>query len=166
MIITLHGEGDMPVSKTKHRPDDIRLASVEDLLATASRVVEFAAQDSKLLNSGLVERIPQFSDREVITGGILGRGGFCVVREIDKIRVETGTSSSRSKRSDSVVGGVGFGAILSLCFKRDNSSDDVSFSMKSLDSSFHSGIGVGVGIVVDVWFLFEIAGYTSNSYSS
>lgn len=156
MIITLHAEGEKPAAKPKHRPDDIRLASVEELLETAAQVVELAGEDSKWLNTGVLDRVPQFSDREIAAGGIIGRGGFCVVRDVDKIRISgRGMSSSvsvtsfgSSAKTNSATRGASSGAvggILSLCFKREK-CDDRSDSMRSLDSSFHSGVGAGVGV--------------------
>lgn len=153
MIITLHGEGERPTPKPKRSPDDIRLASVEELLATASRVVEFAGEDSKVLNSGILERVPQFSDREIVSGGIIGRGGFCVVRDVDRIRVQgRGGGSVRSFRSSGsdkadpvATEARGFGAILSLCLPKRDNSDDRSLSLRSMDGSDHSGCGTGKG---------------------
>jgi serine/threonine protein kinase len=147
MIITLHGEGEKPAPKRKHKSDDIRLASVEELLDTASRVVEFVHEDSKFLNADILARVPQFSDREIATGGIIGRGGFCIVRDIDRIHVTKRGNSFRSNKSSSSAladtttnGASGFGGILSLCFKRDN-SDDRSMSLRSMDNSLHSRTG-------------------------
>lgn len=147
MIITLHGEGEQPAPKPKKRPDDIRLASVEQLLETAATVVQNAGAESQLLGAGLEERVPKFSDREVTTAGIIGRGGFCVVRDIDRIRIPgMSRSSSASTRSVSTVGdssveGVsGFGGILSLCFGRGE-SDNRSLSGKSLDGSHFDTTG-------------------------
>jgi len=146
MIITLHCEGEQPAAKQKERSDDIRLASVEELLLTSATVVDGATAESKVLGAGLEQLIPKFSDCEISSGGIIGRGGFCLVRDIDRIRVGgvSRSNSLKSNRTSRTAGDAAanngtknFGEFFFLCFKRD--SDDMSYSVKSLDSSVHSG---------------------------
>ena len=124
--------------KSTRGVDDIRLASVSELLATASQVVEAAGLESKVLDGDVEDRVPKFSDREIASGVILGRGGFCVVREIDKIRITAkGVSSSRAVSPQSSTGG-----IFALCFNRKNSEEELSYSCKTLDGSLHSNLNL------------------------
>jgi len=123
--------------------DDIRLASVSELLATATEVVKAAALESKVLDSEIDDRVPKFSDREIASGGIIGRGGFCVVRDIDKIRITSRSVSTHSSRSNGNAlaaesGGGGFFG----CFNRKKSEDELSFSCKSVEGSLHSNFDV------------------------
>lgn len=132
--------------KSTRGVDDIRLASVNELLATASEVVKAAEVDSKVLDADVDDRVPKFSDREISCGGIIGRGGFCVVRDIDKIRISAKTSSTHSTRS---IGNAvpdparGQGGILSLCFGKKDLDDEWSNTCKSLDGSIQSNFDVG-----------------------
>jgi serine/threonine protein kinase len=77
--------------------DDLRNAPTDVLLLIAQDVVEQKLAKSRLfreLGSVPETRVPLF-DMELITlGRVLGRGGFCVVREIEKIKQHKGSSRS------------------------------------------------------------------------
>jgi serine/threonine protein kinase len=77
--------------------DDLRNAPTDVLLLIAQDVVQQKVAKSSLfqeLGSGPETRVPLF-DMELITlGRVLGRGGFCVVREIEKIKQHKGSSRS------------------------------------------------------------------------
>lgn len=148
-MTTKQSKGEVPGRESKRAKgiEDIRLASVTELLATAAEVVKASGCESKLLNTDIEELVPKFSDREISTGGIIGRGGFCVVRDIDKIRVPHRSNSFRSNKSSgtamvdaSSVPVRGFGGIFGLCSKARD-LDDLSYSGKSVDGSLHSELG-------------------------
>ncbi len=152
MIVTLQSKGEKPGRERKPAKDihDIRLASVTELLETAAEVVKAAAGESNVWNADVEELLPKFSDREIASGGIIGRGGFCVVRDIEKIRVATRSNSFGSNKSSGSVmfdnnasaAGRRKGNVFSLCFNnRSNNSDDLSVSRKSIDGSLHSDLG-------------------------
>jgi len=71
--------------KKKAQDCDIRTASINALLSTAAQVVEDVTAGSNIFQ-GNEDRVPYLEAREVTTGQILGRGGFCVVRTIERIR--------------------------------------------------------------------------------
>jgi len=140
MIITLHEEGHKPEPKHRNMDNDIRLASVEELLRTAQAVVEKTVEGSKLLNVDLDVKIPKFTDREIVTGSIIGRGGFCVVRDLDRVRISTGSSRRGSFGSNQGADPSLFGSdedrprgCFSLCFGRGDSIDE-----SVNDNSIHS----------------------------
>lgn len=160
MIITLGENNSNPPQKKKMRdPNDLRLASVDELLQTAARVVKAAEQESQLFDSKKEAELPSFSDREISTGHILGRGGFCIVRSVDKIRTlkqrrgsfksemsgRSGRSLAISEAGQSASSRSKRGGIFSLCFRRGG-DDDTSTGFRdssrvSLDSSAHSNAG-------------------------
>lgn len=81
----------------------MRAAPTEVLLSTAAEVVRKETENSRALDSNMEAQVPIFSIEELSLGKVLGRGGFCVVREIEKIKVDTldgGSShSARSRKS-------------------------------------------------------------------
>eukprot|EP00980_Cylindrotheca_fusiformis_P012372 scaffold3036_cov117-Cylindrotheca_fusiformis.AAC.11 len=66
---------------------EIQHASKDDLKRTAALVVEEQAADSSVFDSALEARIPKFDLRELRLGRTLGRGGFCIVTEIEKVKI-------------------------------------------------------------------------------
>ena len=111
----------------------MKTASVSVLLQTASAVVEDITDASTVFDSDAEARIPKFRQSEISTGSILGRGGFCVVREIDNIRIGKGKPSRRPSK-----GGGGFRFLL---FRRGDSSN--TSSTKSLENNFGAASGAG-----------------------
>lgn len=103
-------------SSTPGVTDEIQNASKEDLKKTAILVVDEQYKESGLFDATLEAKIPKFDFDEVQLGRILGRGGFCVVTEIEKVKIleeEKATPSanvsflSRFKHSRSSVEGDG-----------------------------------------------------------
>ena len=82
----------------KKAMQDLRNATVDELLGTASCVVEDLTKTSKVFEPHIEEKIPRFQKKELSVGRIIGRGGFCVVREVDKIRPLVTDASPKSKR--------------------------------------------------------------------
>jgi serine/threonine protein kinase len=82
---------------TKDIIQDMRNASDEVLMQMAREIVEKQCADSKVLDLAGEARIPKFSSREITLGRVLGRGGFCIVREIEKIK--TSPSHGHAKKS-------------------------------------------------------------------
>lgn len=76
---------------------DMRNASTEILLETAREIVEKQCADSKVLDPIVEAEVPKFDSQEITLGRVIGRGGFCVVRAIEKIK--TPTSSEYAKKS-------------------------------------------------------------------
>lgn len=61
-------------------------------LRAAADLVEKRHKDSQILDSAAEERLPKFDGDEVgLTGKVLGRGGFCEVREVNQITLHQGT---------------------------------------------------------------------------
>lgn len=68
------------------------------VIGTASGIVDKAQQTSSIFNSLAEDRIPVFETQELSLGHVVGRGGFCVVRELnglllDRASVVHGASS-------------------------------------------------------------------------
>lgn len=106
-----------PVKSGINTMNEFKLASKETLLATAAEVVEHLATQSNVFNAEKEAMISKFEPREVITGHVLGRGGFCVCKEIEKIKaipnVRRAPSASNASLDDSMhsvaSSGNGFG---------------------------------------------------------
>jgi serine/threonine protein kinase len=84
---------------------EMRMASRQTLLATAADVVEDLSSESSVFDEGREAMIPKFEPREVIGGRVLGRGGFCVCAEIEKIKVipdSKSASASNASLDDSL----------------------------------------------------------------
>ena len=90
-------------SKSKDIMKDMRRAPTHVLLATAEDIVQQQTQGSTVFDPTVEARIPGFDTQEITLGRVLGRGGFCVVREVEKINTGAGDegslSSLRSKGS-------------------------------------------------------------------
>eukprot|EP00339_Tiarina_fusa_P030328 CAMPEP_0117041258 /NCGR_PEP_ID=MMETSP0472-20121206/28830_1 /TAXON_ID=693140 ORGANISM="Tiarina fusus, Strain LIS" /NCGR_SAMPLE_ID=MMETSP0472 /ASSEMBLY_ACC=CAM_ASM_000603 /LENGTH=158 /DNA_ID=CAMNT_0004752231 /DNA_START=292 /DNA_END=765 /DNA_ORIENTATION=+ len=92
--------------------DDLRHASTETLLHTAAGVVQDICAASTIFHKTREDRYPQFHEREVVAGNVIGRGGFCVVRSVEKLKcngVSTRRMSGNSSGGISGVGGIGIG---------------------------------------------------------
>jgi serine/threonine protein kinase len=76
----------------------MRHAAAEVLLATAREIVEGQCADSKVLDPTVEATIPKFDSEEITLGRVLGRGGFCVVREIEKIKTPTSNGYTRKSK--------------------------------------------------------------------
>lgn len=62
-------------------------ASTKTILKKAKEVVEAEVAKSTIFESLVEEKIPRFDSSEIKLGRVVGRGGFCVVREITEIRL-------------------------------------------------------------------------------
>eukprot|EP00429_Kryptoperidinium_foliaceum_P025735 CAMPEP_0176147228 /NCGR_PEP_ID=MMETSP0120_2-20121206/75052_1 /TAXON_ID=160619 /ORGANISM="Kryptoperidinium foliaceum, Strain CCMP 1326" /LENGTH=138 /DNA_ID=CAMNT_0017483837 /DNA_START=58 /DNA_END=470 /DNA_ORIENTATION=- len=114
MIITLNeGGGEMEERRPRTPNNDIRLATVNELLATAGEVLDQAVAESALLSAASRLQVPEFSQQEVLVGPIIGRGGFSVVRDIDRIKVKEVNSDVPD---ETVAPSKGLGGIFGLCF--------------------------------------------------
>jgi len=65
------------------------------LLKTAHEIFEKKIAGCVVLDEGAKDRIPKFQLTELNIGRVLGRGGFCVVSEINKITLVDGVGEER-----------------------------------------------------------------------
>jgi len=74
---------------SKNAVTDMQSAPIDVLLSTAADIVADQIADSERLTKAKqrVDRMPHFELREITLGRVLGRGGFCMVREIEKIKM-------------------------------------------------------------------------------
>lgn len=70
---------------TKDEPTKLDGHDVSHLLQIAGKVVYRKTADSLVLDQAAEDRTPKFVLEELTIGKVLGRGGFCVVREITQI---------------------------------------------------------------------------------
>lgn len=80
---------------------DMKNAPTKVLLQTAEDIVGSAVQGTRLFDNHREEKLPRFSSGEVYTGRIIGRGGFCTVKEITSIRSATKKRSFFQQRRPS-----------------------------------------------------------------
>jgi serine/threonine protein kinase len=76
---------------------EIQHASKEDLKKTAALVVEEQSSDSSVFDSTLEAKIAMFDLSEIRLGRTLGRGGFCVVTEIEKVKIADPASTGKGR---------------------------------------------------------------------
>lgn len=120
VLVTIDNFGRMTRVTRDTSISDMKNASTEELLGAAKNVVERTAANSTVFDPKREERIPKFHAREVVTGHILGRGGFCVVRDVDKIR--NGLNPSGSSQSLGSLGSRTNGFF--RLFRNKDASDD------------------------------------------
>jgi len=65
-------------------------ASIETILDTAKEVIEREADLNPIFQdcTETLEELPHFRRNEMVVGRVIGRGGFCVVRELAEIRLQ------------------------------------------------------------------------------
>ena len=93
---------DPELLSTKEAINDIKQAPTNVLLETAAYIVESQIAQTNILNDDVEAKIPRFDVKEISLGRVLGRGGFCVVNEIERIKniyCTTKVGIAKSKRS-------------------------------------------------------------------
>ena len=103
-MITQSGNPRLAKSCKKVGVEDIRYASLDTLLGTAKEVVTGIAGSSNIFDPEAEERLPKFEEKEIVAGNVLGRGGFCVVREVEKIKPGGINVNSNKKPSKNMKG--------------------------------------------------------------
>lgn len=66
----------------------IKNAPTRVLLQTAEDIVADIAANTQVFDETKLASVTQFNHEEILTGRIIGRGGFCVVKEISSIKSE------------------------------------------------------------------------------
>ena len=127
-------------SKPKDIMKDMRRAPTEVLLATAEDIVQQQSQGSTVFDPTVEAKIPGFDTQEITLGRVLGRGGFCVVREVEKISTGSDDGSLSSRRSK--------GSFLGRMMRRKPSKR--SLSRKSTGDADSSFGGSEFGSTIDV----------------
>uniref|UniRef100_A0A6T6GV67 Protein kinase domain-containing protein n=1 Tax=Craspedostauros australis TaxID=1486917 RepID=A0A6T6GV67_9STRA len=74
-------------------PDKIGEHKVSHLLNVAKQAVAEKTEGSKIMDVAAERRIPKFHFDELTLGRVLGRGGFCVVHEIEDIALRKQTNA-------------------------------------------------------------------------
>jgi len=87
---------DIPQSKlyTQGNMKALMKASKKTLFKTANSIVEENVQSSNILDSTSEDLIPRFSKEELVLGRVLGRGGFCMAIEIEKVKINGTTTTA------------------------------------------------------------------------
>eukprot|EP00934_Nitzschia_sp_Nitz4_P006872 Nitzschia sp. Nitz4//scaffold150_size53981//37766//39148//NITZ4_006682-RA/size53981-processed-gene-0.18-mRNA-1//1//CDS//3329537086//6862//frame0 len=141
MVVAYHVKKDFS-SRDAQKEIDFKVASVDELLSVASHVVADVGGDSKLFASANQGRIPKFSDKEIATGAILGRGGFCVVRNVDKVRLSKSSGSNMSAYSVTSADDNSTKPSMFCCRGGNDvvtGDESVNYSVASIDDSNNSG---------------------------
>ena len=68
-------------------PDSFVKASPAEILEKVGEIIEKETKRAEALNPDAFENIPLFRKEEIRVGKVVGRGGFCVVREITAIHL-------------------------------------------------------------------------------
>jgi hypothetical protein len=91
-------------AQTKIKMNELRHESTETLLETAAGVVADIAAVSTVFNKDHESRFPKFHERELVAGKIIGRGGFGVVRNVERLKAgPSAGTSSQSLGNDSTT---------------------------------------------------------------
>lgn len=105
--------------------EELMQASKSTLFKTSRGIVEDKVRDSKLFDSSVEDRIPRFEKAELRLGRTLGRGGFCMVIDIEKVKI---AGSAREGSS------TGSNAFLSL-FRKSSHGLEESFRSNAASQS-------------------------------
>lgn len=92
----------MPRLENAH---NFRKSKPEDLFAKAKEVVDKEMERSQIFDPEAVELLPHFDLKEVLQGRVVGRGGFCVVKECVAIKLAARGDGSGSLRSRDILNG-------------------------------------------------------------
>lgn len=80
-------------------PDLYARASERVILDKTRSIVEKEIERSRIFDATVEESIPKFEFNELHLGRVLGRGGFCVAREINSIKLKVEENGSNGKFS-------------------------------------------------------------------
>ncbi len=103
---------------------ELMSASKSTLVKTANGIVDEKVKDSNIFDSTVEDRVPRFSKEELRLGKILGRGGFCMVMAIDKVKIAGLKHQGSSVGSNAFVG----------LFKRNPNTQDDDNSSSGAES--------------------------------
>jgi len=127
-------------------------ASIETILNTAREVIEHEVERNPVLEASAhcLEDMPHFRRKEIVVGRVIGRGGFCVIKELNEIRLTRSRKSMRAggtETTSSTNGDPDSSGKWSMAAKR-NFSRHMS-SRSSLDrsvgtSSRHGGVDTDI----------------------
>ncbi|KAG7356279.1 WD-40 repeat-containing serine/threonine protein kinase [Nitzschia inconspicua] len=90
--------------------NDLRYATAPDLRSTAAHIVDEITAQSTLFDYETEAKIPTFHPSEIRMGHVIGRGGFCICQEIEKIapiKPLTRAGSSRVPKASTTKAGDG-----------------------------------------------------------
>lgn len=65
----------------------LRNSSVPSIHTAATNIIEQAVRESSIFDPEAADKIPRFDVDELLLGHVLGRGGFCAVRELTSIKI-------------------------------------------------------------------------------
>lgn len=87
----------------------------------SAEIVKDKTKDTKLFDEDCERRVPRFNAEEIFNGPVLGKGGFCTVREVSKVTLMKG-QEEKLKRRKSLLGsseGAGDGDSESYTYYQD-----------------------------------------------
>jgi serine/threonine protein kinase len=67
---------------------EMMTASKKTIVKTANAIVQENVKTSKFFDSTVEDRVPRFAKEELLLGRVLGRGGFCMAIEIEKVEID------------------------------------------------------------------------------
>lgn len=70
----------------KKKLASLRNASTDMIVKSAKEIVQRASVESSIFDSEMEEKVPRFDLDELVLGHVVGRGGFCAVRELTSIK--------------------------------------------------------------------------------
>ncbi|CAB9500645.1 Probable LIM domain-containing serine/threonine-protein kinase DDB [Seminavis robusta] len=71
----------------KSQLSSLRNASTQAIRDKAREIVATATEESTIFDEVAINKIPRFDGDELVLGHVLGRGGFCAVRELISIKM-------------------------------------------------------------------------------
>jgi len=75
----------------------------KDLLKRAKDVVDSKSKVSDIFDEEAENMMPRFKHSELDLGEVLGRGGFCIVNEIQTFKLEANSSLDKKSRDDDLI---------------------------------------------------------------
>lgn len=128
--------------------------SESHLLKVAKDKVEEKTKNSVLLDAGAEARIPKFLMKELNIGKVLGRGGFCVVNQVERITLavtedtESNVLSGDEHFIHNVVQDRGFMA--RHCIRTKNKKKDYRYAIKRVQDKSKKDPQDYVNAVIDL----------------
>jgi hypothetical protein len=121
---------DQPEGDGRDIVEELMKASKSALYKTSRGIVDDKVHESKFFDSTVEDRLPKFDKSELRLGRILGRGGFCIVIDIEKVKI-AGLKHQGSS--------VGSNAFFSLFNRKSSHSDNDSGAEAETRSEYERG---------------------------
>lgn len=122
-----NGARFLPLDQTDQKNvNQLMKASKSTLAKTAESIVDDKVKESRIFDATVEDRVPRFTKEELTLGRVLGRGGFCMAVEIERVKIVGGP-----KRTGSSIASSAFFSM----FRKNDSTRDLSHKESVVDDA-------------------------------